>query len=403
LILSSQNYDYSSHSGKRFDLYAIQMHSFEAASSAIEPLCLYQQTIPVYIVSKISQTYLGFGSHKSYSSYQQAAGFHCLNAKYMFDSATNLCSLMINCLLTLIQFLITTTLSLNMTAKTKLLKSIEFFTRTISRISEYITAAVILIKKLLENIAVMNRCRRYFIIANQLMLDICIYMILIAKSIFTILLYPACIGIFLTYLILGPVFRDIAILNIIVFLPAVTLLWGRYNTGINYLTLLCGKTVFIKKFIKLIKQLFDELRLCKLFSKPPYSLCIRNCVTNRKSQESHEAEPVSYLKFDLVIREIVQRLQYHYLEHNNKIERFSARIGFSFFVPYGFKRTEELFPIYYFVEFNKRVTAVIELFKTCLPVKKSCVHHLQSFASFMKNRNLIVNELNIFKGAINCT
>ncbi len=62
-----------------------------------------------------------------------------------------------------------------------------------------------------------------------------------------------------------------------------------------------------------------------------------------------------------------------------------------------------LFLYLFLVEFNKRVTAVIELFKTCLPVKKSSVHHLQSFASFMKNRNLIVNELNIFKGAVTCT
>ena len=88
--------------------------------------------------------------------------------------------------------------------------------------------------------------------------------------------------------------------------------------------------------------------------------------------------------FDLVIGKIVQRLQYHYLEHNNRIERFSACIRFSFFVPYGFKRIAELIPIYYFVEFNKRVTAVIELFKTCLPIKKSSVYHLQSFVSDMK-------------------
>ena len=154
------------------------MYSFGANSAAIEPLCLYQQTVPVYIVGKISQTYLSFSSNKSYSSYKQITGFHCLNAKYMFDSATNLCSLMVNSLLTFIQFLITTALSLNTTAKTKFLNSIEFVKRTISRICEYITAAVILVKKLLENIAVMNRCRSYFIFTNKLMLNICIYMIL---------------------------------------------------------------------------------------------------------------------------------------------------------------------------------------------------------------------------------
>jgi len=45
----------------------------------------------------------------------------------------------------------------------------------------------------------------------------------------------------------------------------------------------------------------------------------------------------------------------------------------------------ELFPVDYLVEFNQRVSAVIELSKAGLPIEKSSVHHLKSFA----------NELNI--------
>ena len=55
----------------------------------------------------------------------------------------------------------------------------------------------------------------------------------------------------------------------------------------------------------------------------------------------------------------------------------------------------ELFPVDYLVEFNQRVSAVIELSKAGLPIEKSSVHHLKSFANDMKNRNLIANELNI--------
>ena len=53
----------------------------------------------------------------------------------------------------------------------------------------------------------------------------------------------------------------------------------------------------------------------------------------------------------------------------------------------------KLLPIDYFVKLDKWVAAVVELFKTVLPVEKSCLHHNQSFDDGMNNRNLIVNEL----------
>ena len=227
------------------------------------------------------------------------------------------------------------------------------------------------------------------------MFYIYIYMILITKLIPAVLLYPACICIFLAFFILRPVTGYIAVLNILVLLPAVTLFWSRYNAGINYLAFLGGKTVFVKKSIELIKQLFDKLCFGQLFSEQPYSLCIRDRITQRQSKEPHKAEPVSDLKFNLVIGEVIQRLQYHDFEHKDNIKGFSSRGRFSFYISYSFKRPAELFPIDYLVEFYQRVAAVVELFKTGLPVEKSCVYHMQSFVSDMKNRNLFVNELNI--------
>jgi len=100
-------------------------------------------------------------------------------------------------------------------------------------------------------------------------------------------------------------------------------------------------------------------------------------------------------KFNLIIREIVEQLQYHYFEHEDYIERLSASSGLPLLVLNSFKREWELFPIHYFVEFNKWIAVVIKLFKTCLPIEKPCLHHVQSSINDLKNCNLLVNELNI--------
>ena len=54
-------------------------------------------------------------------------------------------------------------------------------------------------------------------------------MILIAEMIYAILLHPACIGVFLAFLVIIPIFGDIAILDGFIFISGVSLLWNRYN------------------------------------------------------------------------------------------------------------------------------------------------------------------------------
>ena len=92
---------------------------------------------------------------------------------------------------------------------------------------------------------------------------------------------------------------------------------------------------------------------------------------------------------------IIERLQYHYFEHKYYVKRLSAGIGFPFSFSNSLQRFAKLLPVDYPVELNERVTAIVELLESCLPVEKSSLNHLQSFAYEMKNRNSIVKELNI--------
>ena len=194
-------------------------------------LRLGQQAVSVYVVGKVSPTNLSFGPGYAYGSSNQVACPHLLDSQDVFNSAASFRRLMISFYLRLSQLLIAAAFSLNVAAVTIFLKSLSVFRRPISRVSPHILAAVVFIKQFFKDIAVMNRSRRYFIAANKFVLNINVNMILIAEMIYAILLHPACIGVFLAFLVIIPIFGDIAILDGFILISGVTLLWNRYNAG----------------------------------------------------------------------------------------------------------------------------------------------------------------------------
>ena len=94
-----------------------------------------------------------------------------------------------------------------------------------------------------------------------------------------------------------------------------------------------------------------------------------------------------------MVRQVVAGIQNHDLEPESNIKRLSTGIGFWLLVSNGRQSLAKLLPVDYLVKFKQRVAAVAVLFKTSLPVKKSCLHHDQSFDDELNNRNLIVHEL----------
>jgi hypothetical protein len=275
-----QNYGYSFQYGRDKPCHQLPPTGFSASLPCIRWLCLCQQTVSVYIIRKISQTYFGFGSHQTDCAYQQITCPHRLNSKDMFNPAANSRSIIVALHLTLSQFLIAITFSLNMAAKTTLVKSLSFFKGAVSRIRPNIPASVVFIKKLLKDIAVVNRGWGNLIVANKFMLNIYINMVFITKLIFAVLFYPASICIFLAFFTAAPVPGDITVLDSLVLFSAVTLFWGSYYACINYLALFSGKTAFAEKFIEAIEKLFYKAGFGKLFSKQPDGFSIRNNVAD---------------------------------------------------------------------------------------------------------------------------
>ena len=109
------------------------------------------------------------------------------------------------------------------------------------------------------------------------------------------------------------------------------------------------------------------------------------------------------LKLRLMVRPVVAGIQNHDLEPEPNIKRLSACIGLWLLVSNGLHSLAKLLPVDSLVKFNQRVAVVVKLFKTCLPVKKSCWPQDQSVDDELNHPNLTVKELTPNKWAENCT
>ena len=106
--------------------------------------------------------------------------------------------------------------------------------------------------------AVMNRRWTYFTAANKFVLNINLNLILITEMIELILLHPACIGVFLVFLVIILIFGDIDIPDGFILLSGVRLPRNRYHAGINHWSFRGRKTVLRPKLVQLLKKFFTQ-------------------------------------------------------------------------------------------------------------------------------------------------
>lgn len=93
------------------------------------------------------------------------------------------------------------------------------------------------LQKIDTTLTVMHSCIRYSIIGYQLAFCITFYMIFVSEMRLIILLRPACICIFLSHFRrifrLFPFFRSLAVFDLFIFVPAISLAWNIHKGCIN--------------------------------------------------------------------------------------------------------------------------------------------------------------------------
>jgi len=97
--------------------------------------------------------------------------------------------------------------------------------------------------------------------------------------------------------------------------------------------------------------------------------------------EAHERKPVPYLVLYRVVPKVVQRLEYQYLEHDNRIKRLPSRIALPVVLEYGLKLLADAFPFYHLVQLLERVPGLVQFFKTEINIEKSIEHLSPHFAA----------------------
>ena len=79
--------------------------------------------------------------------------------------------------------------------------------------------------------------------------------------------------------------------------------------------------------IEPVEQLVDQPGLRQLLTEQPKRRAVRYAVLKAKPEKPRERQPVAHLILDLLIRQIVQRLQYQHAEQNQRVEWFATRLA----------------------------------------------------------------------------
>src|SRR3954468_6467720 len=79
-----------------------------------------------------------------------------------------------------------------------------------------------------------------------------------------------------------------------------------------------------KRGVESIEQRLDQPRLRELLAIQPNCRRVRDPILEAQAQEAHEREPVADLILELVVREIVERLQNQRLEDDDLVPRLAS-------------------------------------------------------------------------------
>src|SRR5262249_41167587 len=143
----------------------------------------------------------------------------------------------------------------------------------------------------------------------------------LAVEALVVLLRPARVLVLLGILggLLLPSLGRLAGLDRLVLLLGVTLLGHRYNCGVNDLAAARNIALSLKMLAEALKQLVDQPGLRQGLAKQPDRGGIRHRVLELQIEKTHERYAVADQVLSPIVREIVERLQHHDLELQDRI------------------------------------------------------------------------------------
>src|SRR3978361_1087179 len=130
--------------------------------------------------------------------------------------------------------------------------------------------------------------------------------------------------------------------------------------------------------VESIKQSPHQPRLCELLAIQPNCRSVGHPVPEAQSQEAHEREPVADLILDVVVREIVERLQNQRLADDDLVPRLASGSVLPLLLrlaPNGAQLRAEILPGHNLVQENQRILLGIETARRLVNVEEAKLTH----------------------------
>src|ERR1044071_4746225 len=127
-----------------------------------------------------------------------------------------------------------------------------------------------------------------------------------------------------------------------------------------------------------LEQRLDQPRLRELLAIQPDRLGVGDPIREAQSQEAHEREPVADLILDLIVREVVERLQNQRLEDDDLVPRLASGRALSLYVwlsPNCAQLSAEILPGHDRVQDSQRVLLGIETAIALAEIEKTGLTH----------------------------
>ena len=240
---------------------------------------------------------------------QQLATHLLDGGKYMLDPGARFGDALVTSLLALGQRLVTLTLSLDLIAEALLFEPGFTPLRRVAPVGIDVPTRVVRIEDVVEVLAVVRTCRVSLDSANDLVFLVDVDRELVAEVALAVLFRPGGVDVLLAPLCRLPVGRHRTVLDQRLLAPAVVLLGGGDQGGVDDLTAARDETLPEQLRRDTVKE-----RLGARFTNPvfkgPHRGAVRDPGRVRQSAEALVAHAVEQLIFHLLIGQVVQTLEH---------------------------------------------------------------------------------------------
>src|SRR5258706_1669813 len=252
--------------------------------------------------------------------------------------------------------------------------------RAVGAVRPHPVAGVGEIEYVVQLLTVVHGRVRCIPFSDQLVRLVHAEVVLVAVEALVVLLRPARVLVLLGILggLLLPSLGRLAGLDRLVLLLGVTLLGHRHNCGVNDLSAARNVALGLEMLAETLKQLVDQPGLRQGLPEQPERAGIRHRVPDLQIEKAHERYAVADQVLSPIVREIVERLQHHDLELQDRVIGLAAGVALALLglrLRHGLNVSTEILPWHDLLDRFQRIAQSANRLQPALNIEKARLPH----------------------------